>query len=185
MATGQFRTFGQWLRARRNDHGLTQGAAGGEIGTDASQMSRWEKGAGIPSRTQALAAVKVLADDDADAEFALGLLGYSTGVRTGERKGIPYLTQREGNRLANNGRDPGNRAMVAKGMAESLSDDQVAQVNTAYRLMRFKLKATGGGYDLEVRPPADDYDRDGVMQRLELIRHVERDHGKPILGDIE
>lgn len=155
------------------------------MGVGGSVVSRFETEARRPSLAQAKVVVQNLAYNGADAEFALGLLGYSTGVRTGERKGIPYLTQREGNRLANNGRDPGNRAMVAKGMAESLSDDQVAQVNTAYRLMRFKLKATGGGYDLEVRPPADDYDRDGVMQRLELIRHVERDHGKPILGDIE
>lgn len=82
--------------------------------------------------------------------------------------------------MASQNRELARRAVLREG---TRSDEAVRDINAAYRYARFRLMATGGGYNLEIRPPMDDLDRDGLDDRLAFIRTIERDHGLTLLPE--
>jgi len=180
-------SFGDWLHQRRRARGMTQEELASTAGLRRPHISRLENGEARPRRStlRALAAALGVADpvEVAQAEALAGYGGPGAEMAAqrlrevlqalaGDSVGQEVLA-RIADALRAAGRQPGAQR----------SEDEVSRINAAYRYARFTLRATGGGYDLEVRPPVDDLDREGLEDRLAFVRTVEQHHGLKLLPD--
>ena len=181
-------SFGDWLHQQRRVRGLTQEKLASRAGLRRPHISRLENDEARPRRNtlRALAAALGIADP-AEIAHAETLAGYVTpGTNTAAAQRLRQVLEalaadsvgqevlaRIADALRAAGREPGALR----------PDDQVSRINAAYRYARFTLRATGGGYDLEVRPPVDDLDREGLEDRLAFVRTVEQHHALKLLPD--
>jgi len=182
------RSFGQWLHQQRRTRGLTQDQLAARAGLRRPHISRLENDEARPRRTtvRALAAALGIAApaEIARAEALAGHISASVGALPVDR--LRQVLES----LADDSVGQEVLARIAEvlrasgGAPDSLRpDDEVSRINAAYRYARFTLRATGGGYDLEIRPPADDLDREGLDDRLAFVRTIEDHHGLKLLPD--